>query len=161
MAWTTPITFVAGNPLTAAQLNAIQANLNALKAPPASLFNGLAAYSSVNVSSTSFVELDATNLSPSITMAGGRMLVLFHCNLSPTGSGDDFFINMKLDGGNVGISSIGFGGITVNTGKTLAYDVSFATAALAAGAHGLRVYGRVGGGNTIAFQNAYIFVQEI
>ena len=53
MSWTAPITFIAGSVLTAAQLNVMQANLNALRAGDIAATSSSFTFSESNVSLTS------------------------------------------------------------------------------------------------------------
>ncbi|MBC7292627.1 MAG: hypothetical protein H5T84_00730, partial [Thermoleophilia bacterium] len=76
MAWTAPVDFVAGAQLNAEQLNLIQDNLRALKAPPSQQIlrsNG----GSYTTNSTTPVKVDSANLSITLQTAGGDVLVWF------------------------------------------------------------------------------------
>lgn len=99
MAWTTPYTFVSGDPLTAAQLNVMQDNLNALKAPPTDTYSADEA-SDWTTSSTSFTAIDGTDLSLSITTTGGDIWVHFHGNII-SGAAANVYFQLVLDGTGV------------------------------------------------------------
>lgn len=77
MAWTTPKTW-STEPLTSFDMNThIRDNLNALKTPPTG-FADLTGNTNKSTTSTTFVDVDATNLSKTITTTGGYVLVTMH-----------------------------------------------------------------------------------
>ena len=73
MAYTAPVNFVSGNPLLETELNLMQDNFRALKDPPSADYV-LNEGSDYTTTSTSFVDVDATNLALSITTKGGDVL---------------------------------------------------------------------------------------
>src|SRR5689334_4136609 len=74
MPWTTPRTWVNNEPLTASDMNAhIRDNLNALKSPATDHYEANES-SNYTTTSTTFVSIDATNLSLDITTMGGDIL---------------------------------------------------------------------------------------
>lgn len=76
--WTTPKTWAVDELVTASALNThLRDNLNALKTPPSAHYecNEGSDYTTV---STTFVDVDATNLALTITTNGGDVLVHFH-----------------------------------------------------------------------------------
>ncbi len=86
MAWTEPRTWSA-EVLTSTLLNThLRDNLNALKDPPSSkyTFNDSADWTT---SSTSWSDIDATDLSLTITTYGGDVVVHFHGTMSNTTQG--------------------------------------------------------------------------
>jgi len=77
MGWSTPHTWQSGELVTATLLNThLKDNLDFLKAPPTALYT-LNQGSDYTTTSTSFVDVDATNLSLTITTAGGDVLIVF------------------------------------------------------------------------------------
>lgn len=73
MAWTTPRTWVTNELVTASIMNThVRDNLNALFSP---LSDGWTGAVSDNPASTSFADVDATNLSLSITPVGDTILI--------------------------------------------------------------------------------------
>lgn len=85
MTWTTPKTWVTNEPLTASDLNThLRDNLNALKAPPTDVHT-LNEASEFSTTSTSFVDVDATNLALTITTTGGDVLIGFSGTIYGTG----------------------------------------------------------------------------
>jgi hypothetical protein len=120
MAWTAPKTWVVGEAVTAADLNAhIRDNLLALKAPPTTLIK-LDESSDYTTTSTSFVAIDNTKLNLSITTTGGDVLIVFFANLSNSTShvqldvefdgvaigGDNGLIRVSGGSGNYGLASL-------------------------------------------------------
>lgn len=71
MSFSDPITFVSNQRLTKAQLQtALRDNMNALKFPPTSVFTAAGMLTDWSTTSTSFTDVDATNLALSITTTG-------------------------------------------------------------------------------------------
>lgn len=103
MAWTDPKTWTA-EVLSSSDLNThLRDNLNALKNPPSDFytFNDTADWS---MSSTSWADIDATDLNVSITTTGGDVIVHFHGTiLGATQSYFDFTINGTRHAGDDGI----------------------------------------------------------
>lgn len=144
MTWITPKTWVTNEPLTASDLNThLRDNLNALKAPPTDEYtlNESSAYSTT---STSFVDIDATNLALSITTTGGDVLIGFNATIYGSGGTLPYvFFDVDIDGarmmGDDGILAhrIGNGSAT--------YSVCFAILkqGLSAGAHTFKLQWRV------------------
>jgi hypothetical protein len=100
MAWTTPKTWNVDELLTAANLNThLRDNLNALKAPPTAHYecNESSDYSTT---STSFVDVDGTNLALTLTTGGGDVLVHFHGSVRHGAVGRIFF-DVTVDGNRV------------------------------------------------------------
>ena len=79
--WTTPKTWQTGETLVASDMNThIRDNLGALKAPPTDTYE-LNQGSDYTTTSTSFVDVDATNLALTITTTGGDVLIGFYGSL--------------------------------------------------------------------------------
>lgn len=99
MAWTTPRTWVTGELVTATIMNThIRDNLNALKAPPTDshVVNEASDYTTT---STSFVDVDATDLALTITTTGGDVLVHFHGSVYRNGGSSRMvFLDVDVDG---------------------------------------------------------------
>ena len=97
MAWTTPKTWAVDELVTASDLNThIRDNLNALKVPPTDHYE-LNEGSDYTTSSTSFVDVDATNLALTITTTGGDVLVHFHGYTVNQG-----YFDLAVDGSRAG-----------------------------------------------------------
>lgn len=75
--WRQPVTWSVGQLVTATNLNEqLRDNLEFLKTPPTALYTVNQA-SDYTTTSTSFVDVDATNLSLTIATAGGDVLIVF------------------------------------------------------------------------------------
>lgn len=73
MGWTLPKTWVTGDLITANDMNThVKENLIALKGPATLMYNSPLYLSTT---STSFVDIDATNLTFNATTSGGRFLI--------------------------------------------------------------------------------------
>lgn len=95
MAWTTPKTDFGAETLTAAQVNAIGENLEALKDPPQG--NELSSLSG-STSSTSYADMDGTNLSKSITITGDTIEVIFVGTFYNNTVGSINYLEVDIDG---------------------------------------------------------------
>ena len=104
MAWTTPTTVSAGDKLTSTMWNnQVAGNLSYLLSPNKGMIirNNNGDYSTT---STSWVDVDATNLSITITTYGGPVLVLAAMLTGQT-SGDTGGIDVTMDGTRIGEAS--------------------------------------------------------
>lgn len=147
MAWTDPRTWVAGEFVTASLLNThLRDNLNALKSPPTQVqnVNDTADYSTT---STTFVDVDATDVKCTITTAGGRVMVGF-CGMvrfdnnaaSPHRGYFDLDVDGTRLGGDDGLVGLG----TLTTDEPI-LPVSFVvlTSELSAGSHTFKLQWKV------------------
>jgi hypothetical protein len=93
--WHQPATWTVGQLVTATNLNEqLRDNLEFLKTPPTSLYN-LNQASDYTTTSTSFVDVDATNLSLTIVTAGGDVLITF---MGFGGSSGRIYLDVAIDG---------------------------------------------------------------
>jgi hypothetical protein len=139
MAWTTPKTnYTGADTITASEINAVGDNLVALKDPPTTTSRSTSAY---NTTSTSFVDVDATDYSLDITSTGGDLMVGF-VGTGRCGSTNSTFIDITLDGTRQGNAN----GITQMEDSDVV-DVSFVFLIedVAAGAHTIRLQYRTDG----------------
>jgi len=86
MAWTTPPTFASGQVVTAADLNSyLRDNTNYLFSgrPSASVLRVTTSDYSTN--SSSFVDIDSTNLVLTLTVSSGRVLLMMNATWGMTG----------------------------------------------------------------------------
>lgn len=143
MAWITPNTFNAGDPLLAAELNEIRDSLNALKTPPRVAYsNGSYGVSITGV--TSFAVMDATNLNwsggSSIVTAGGRLFIMLQALVTRVTALEYTGFSVWMDGAPLGNAS---GGLGFNYNNLTTYGDSLTrlwlTDPLTAGAHSLTV----------------------
>lgn len=97
MGWTTPRTWVTSEVVSATLMNAhVRDNLAYLLAPPADLAQPTGA--AYTVTSTSYVDLDATELYLAVTPASGR--VLLGLNMAAVGNASlSMGLRAQVDGG--------------------------------------------------------------
>lgn len=143
--WTTPKTDWQINEIVdAADMNAIGDNLAALKAPPSAQYTRTSA--DYTTTSTSFVDVDATNLAHTITTTGGDVLIVFVAPVTNSASASNVFFDVLLDGVRIG----GTDGLIIQTVATAVYAsvVCFAVlkTGLAAGSHTFKLQWKVGSG---------------
>ena len=104
--WTTPKTWSTGEALTASDMNThIRDNLDALKEPPTASYACDEA-SDYTTTSTTFVDVDSTNLSLQITTTGGDVLIGFVGTVQLTTAASILFdvdVDGTRDGGDDGI----------------------------------------------------------
>jgi hypothetical protein len=100
MTWN-PKTWSAGAVVTASDLNTeLRDNLNTLKNPPSDNYE-LNEGSDYTTTSSSFVDIDATNLALSITTTGGDVMVGLIGSFNSSGDNHNF-LEIDLDGSPVG-----------------------------------------------------------
>src|SRR5689334_15175635 len=89
--------WIAGELVLATDMNLIGNDLNWLKTPPTAnyLVNQGSDYTTT---STSFVNVDGTNLSLTITTAGGNVLIGFSGVVSNTTVGTVTYLDVEIDG---------------------------------------------------------------
>jgi hypothetical protein len=88
--------------VTADLLNAhLRDNLNALKAPPSAHFEANET-SDYTTTSTTFVDVDATNLTLTITPTGQEVMVHCHGNVISSDSWGRVFFDVAVDGSRIG-----------------------------------------------------------
>jgi hypothetical protein len=157
MAWTTPKTWNVDELLTAANLNMhLRDNLNALKAPPTVHYE-CDEDSEYTTTSTSFVDVDGTNLALTLTTSGGDVLVHFHASIVHTNAGKIFF-DVTLDGNRIGEDDGILGGYVQNagSGNTASAYMSFTrlVTGMAAGEHTFVLQWRTTGSTARLFAGA-------
>jgi hypothetical protein len=131
MAWTAPTDWDVGDILTAADLNKINTNLNALKTPPTEAKKGNGA-GNFTTASTSFVVVDSS-LNLSVTTTGGDIMIgVTGGVLIPTGLNVTF--DFEVDGVRLGLYSTG-GGLSFiqNNFSTFSLNVPLGHVTLATG----------------------------
>ena len=148
MAWTTPKTWVTGEPLTASDMNThIRDNLDYLKdqvndAPRDSY--EVNESSDYTTTSTSFVDVDATNLSLTITTTGRDVLVGFFGSVHQ-GSGSQYvYFDVDVDGArNGGDDGLIF--VRTEAGGNIYHQPSFVVriSGLSAGSHTFKLQWKV------------------
>lgn len=150
MAWTQPKTW-SSEPLTSSDLNThLRDNLEELKDPPSGDYT-LNEVSDYTTTSTTFVDVDATNLSVTLTTNGGDVFVFF-APLVGLGSSQVVFFDLDVDGTGLG----GDDGIVaaVPSGVGIAIPVMAMITGLAAGSHTIKLQWKVSGGTATLYAGA-------
>lgn len=156
MTWTTPKTWVTGEPLTAGDLNThLRDNLNALKTPPTAHVEPDEAADFSASPGGNWVEVDATGdeLTLTITTTGGDVLVHFHGGVSSS-TAQSVYMDVAVDGARAG----GDDGIVVETVASANYKVAFSftrlITGLSAGSHTFTLMWYVSGGTLTLYAGA-------
>ena len=152
MAWTTPTTQTTGTLITASEWNTqITNNLEALKNPPSDQYVGNEG-ADWTTTSTSFVDVDGTDLSLSITTTGGDVLIGFHGNVA---SGANTFFDVTIDGtavaGDDGIVALQGAGSTA-PGRPIGF--TRLVTGVSAAAHTIKLRWKVASGTSTLYGGA-------
>lgn len=143
--WITPRTWSAGELVTASIMNAhVRDNLNALKTP-AGGYNVLNLGADLTTSSTSFVDIDATNLILTFTTGGGDVILFFTGSFTHSALAQSSYLDIheSVSGGRLG----GDDGLTKTVTSTAAqvFNVTLAYRAtgLSAASHTFKLQWKV------------------
>jgi hypothetical protein len=148
MPWTQPKTWTS-EPLTSSDLNMhLRDNLEMLKAPPTASYT-LNQATDYTTTSTTFTNVDATNLSLTIVTSGGDVMVHFDCFCAnATGA---VYLDFTVDGarhaGDEGVART-----LSNSGQSLAF--TRLVRGLTAGSHTFNLQWRVSGGTGTLYAGA-------
>jgi hypothetical protein len=151
MAYTNPKTWASGVLLSTDMNTYIRDNQTALKDPPFDHYES-DEVSNYSTASTTFVDVDATDFSLSITTTGGDIFVGFTGMLVGVTSNKVFF-ELELDGVAVG----GDDGITgMQSASTIAMPINFGYWIIApsAASHTVKLQWRVTGSTTTIYAGA-------
>jgi len=141
MAWTAPTTRTTGTLITASIWNAdIVDNLDALKDPPTDHYE-LDEVSDYTTSSTSFTDVDATNLAMSVTTTGGDVIVEFHGTMMVNAT-YFFMLDIDVDGSREG-GDDGILSFENASGEVKPVSFSRLITGLAAGSHTFKLQWKV------------------
>lgn len=151
MVWTTPQTWVAGL-VTVDDFNEqIRDNLAFLKDPPTDLHTANEG-ADWSTTSTSFVDVDSTDLALTITTGGGDVMVHFHGTISKNDTGG-VFLDVDVDGAR----TAGDDGIITNIhAANYRTPMTFTRLiqGLSAGSHTFKLQWRVGSGTVTLYAGA-------
>jgi len=154
MAWTSPRTWVAGELVTAALMNAhVRDNLLVLKTPPSALYtvNEGADYTTA---SASFVDVDGTNLALVIVTNGGNVRVGWSSLVSLSVAGTvylDIDVDGAREGGDDGIVA---GTVEGGTDTREALALNWVIAGLSAASHTIKLQWKVSAGTGTIYAGA-------
>lgn len=144
MAWTTPTTWVASTVVSAATLNEqVRDNFNYLLSRPHQAIRRTAG-ADYATTSTTFVNIDATNLSIDLTMSGSTVLVLFNGVFRNT---ETVYVDFSVDGTRHANTTEGIGLATLQTTSNyMLAGYAVLVTGLSVGAHQFRPMWRVASG---------------
>jgi hypothetical protein len=142
MAWTAPKTWVVGEAMTAADMNAhLRDNMLALKSPPTALVK-LDEPNDYTTTSTTFVAVDTSRLSLSLTTMGGDVMIVFFANIANTTQAT--FLDIEFDGVMMG-GDEGLGRAPIAHSF---HSICILKTGVSAGLHTIRVMWRVSSAST-------------
>ena len=147
MAWTSPKTW-GSEVLTSSDLNThLRDNLEALKDPPSDNYEADES-SDYSTTSTSFVDVDATNFNFTITTTGGDVMVGFSGRVA-NASG---YVHMDVDLDGTRIAADGTDGI-VSSPNATAQHASFVwlVTGLSAGSHQFKLQFKCNSGTAVIY----------
>lgn len=160
-AWVTPATYSAGQLVTAADLNLIRDNLNALKAPPSDQFEDFA--STYTISGTTFADVDATNLLLSITTTGGDVeIVAFGAFTTNNDMNVNEYVALDVlcDGARLGDTTTGMHRATAGVARLGSLCFRFNKTGLAAGAHTFKLQAKETTAAVVTLNSISFLVRE-
>lgn len=161
-AWVTPATYSAGQLVTAADLNLIRDNLNALKAPPSDQYENFA--SAYSISGATFADVDATNLLLSITTTGGDVEITFFGVFTAStdmSAAEYVAFDVLCDGARLGDTTTGMTRTNNNTGRIISFSMPhYNKTGLAAGAHTFKLQAKETAVATISLVSIFFMVRE-
>lgn len=162
MPWTSPRTWTPGEIVTASLLNThLRDNLNALLSGRPLAFSVRTGTADYSTASTSFVEVDSTNLALTLTLTGTRAIVYATAMISGSQSANIAYVDWSVDGGARAGGTNGLAqhalGTTGANFQTLTMLGVFS--GLSPGTHTFRlVYRSNGSGNAIVLNNGQAVV---
>ena len=155
MAWTDPRTWAVDDLVTADMLNEqIRDNLNTLKSPPSDNYE-LNEGSDYTTAQTSFVAVDATNLTLTLVTGGGDVMVHFHGNVehgTPSSINFEVYVDGVALAGNDGV--IRARPTATAAGGTVCVAFTRLITGLAAGTHTFALYWKTGAGTATLLAGA-------
>ncbi|MFA6270904.1 MAG: hypothetical protein WC657_06900 [Candidatus Paceibacterota bacterium] len=155
MAWITPSTRSTNELITAIDWNAdVVANLIALKTPPTDVYNPAGGYSTT---STSYVDVDATNYNLTITTTGGDILIIFSGSGAMTASSNVGYVTVALDGTDLHTAGIAW------TSAATYGDLSFTLLleGIAAGSHSVKLRYKVSASTLTLLSGGHLAIREV
>jgi hypothetical protein len=156
MSFSDPVTFVANQRFTKAQLRtALMDNMNALKFPPTALFTATGYSSDISTTSTSFVDVDATNLALTIVTtgngaAGNADIMIGFCGTLYSSTSIRIYLRCLVDGVTIDADD----GLLVSEGSGVR-PVSFMRLHpnIAAGSHTVKLSWKTSSGTAVLLSN--------
>lgn len=154
--WTTPRTWSTGELVTASIMNThVRDNLNALKTP-AGGYNTLNLGADITTTSTSFADVDSTNLSLTFTTGGGDVLIFFLGAVSSSANTSIYLdIYESVAAGRLGTDD-GLYLVGANTVISFIYPavICFRATGLSAASHNFKLQWKTGSGTATMYAGA-------
>ena len=154
--WVTPRTWAAGELVTASIMNAhVRDNLNALKTT-AGGYNVLNIGADVQTTSTSFVDMDATNLILTFTTAGGDVILFFSGSVNGGAIAQSTFIDIHESvagtrlGGDDGLLQI----VHATALQVIPVTLCYRATGLSAASHAFKMQWKVASGTATLYAGA-------
>lgn len=159
MAWTSPKTWT-NEPLLASDLNThLRDNLDALKSPPRDAYQATSDYTTT---STTFTNVDGTNMSFTITTNGGDIHVGFFGTITNGAASNENYFTCTIDGNDQSVNSQGLvGARSVDANDYNAVGFHFVATGFSAASHTINLQWRTSGNTVTLYQGAQFWVQEI
>jgi len=149
-AWITPKTWNTGDLLTATDLNEqIKTNMNDLKAPPGGYYR-MDDSADWTTTSTSFVDVDATDLSTTFDCSGAGDLYVFF--IGTVSGGTRIYFDVALDGTRQGLDDGIFGMETSANGRPASFFYKIPTPS--AGSHTVKLQWKIASGTGTLYAGA-------
>lgn len=156
MAYTQPTTRNTGDSITASVWNTdLVDNLIAIKNPPTDSYVADEG-ADWTTTSTSFVDVDGTDLSLTITTTGGDVIVHFHGVFLMSFNSDIVKLNVSLDGVNVAADDGITGASFYNSASALKLPISFTRliTGVSAGSHTFKLRWKVAANSVTLYAGA-------
>ena len=145
MGWTTPVTWAAGTVVSASDMNAqLRDNMDYVHSRKPVSINLLNDGADYTTTSTSFVDVDATDLSKSITTTTGRVLILVACVISSSVSAETS-LDVAMDGTLIGSANT-LGIVTHNTNTRSLMSFATVKTGVSNGSHTFKLQWRTSTG---------------
>lgn len=162
MAWTAPKTWTSET-LTSTDLNTyVRDNQNHIKNRLDAQDSYSGNTSNYTTTSTSFVDIDATNLKLTITTNGGTVLIGFSGDFQQNSVDDDIVLDIDIDSSSGTSGHIITRNFDVINTRTYPMTFVFKKEGLSAGSHIFKVQWKVTGGTgTLLGTYPHFWVQEI
>ena len=160
-AWTTPENYTAGQLIDETAMDKISANLSALKAPPNDQFEDFSYSQSLSVGST-FANVEATDLSLSITTTGGDVDIAVSgwFSTSSVASGQFLWFDVTLDGVRMGDTTEGMFKWEIADTDAQPFSFFYRKTSLASGAHTFNLQAKENSAVTITLLGIFFAVRE-
>lgn len=154
--------WLAGDPVLETDMNRIEGNIEALKNPPSDSY--VLTGGDYTTNSTSFVDVDTTNINFTLATTGGAVEFGFHSSVSNNTQGSNVYFNLLVDGSPLAADNGIF-----QVGQDASFDiypVSFVRRieGLGIGSHTFKLQWKVTGNTGRIYANTFhgqVWVREV